>query len=478
MAAREIGLWRHAAVRAGRGLAALLIICLASVGPGSGLGPGPGLSLFSAAPAHAAAATEPVTVYYALWLPQTVGLVPVSAVPPVGLSPERGALELLVAGPPPGSGLSRTMPEGTTVLGLEVRDGLATVNFSAAILENSYGSTGEALLVGSIVNTLTAFYGIDRVWILVDGQPPGSLGGHIDITEPLSYNPHLVYRRGLPDVAGHWAEGHITAFCLTGIISGYPEGDFRPERTVTREEFVKMLVLVRGLEPLRPGQPAFQDVPLDRWSSGYVEAAVAAAILVPSDYGQYFAPSGPPSRLEMATMLVRATANEALAASLRDAPLPYTDAAQLPSWARGYIAAVTQLGLMRGYPDGSFMPQATAKRSEAVTVLSRLLSPAEGRVIIVRPAEGQSVGDRVLVLGAASTFEATVQVRVKAPDGTVFAETYATATDGGPCWGVFAALLPVPGTDAAFAVEAYEMSAEDGSEIYLTMRTVRRISQP
>lgn len=434
-------------------------------------------------PALAAQAPDPVTVYYAIWLPHTVGLVPVYAAPTAGLTPAQAALDLLISGPPPGSGLSRTLPQETSVIGLMVAGGLATVDFSAEILSNSYGSTGEALLVGSIVNTLTALPDIDRVWILVDGQAPGSLGGHIDITEPLSYNWHAVYQRGLHDISGHWAEGYITAFCLTGIVSGYPEGDFRPEGAVTREEFVKMLVLAAGLEELHPAVPTFGDVPPARWSYGHIEAAVAAGIVVPSDYGLSFRPSSQPTRREMATLLVRATGNEALATSLRTAVLPYTDVAGLAPWAHGYIAAATQLGLMRGYPDGSFGPQATVKRSEAVTVLSRLLSLGDGRVMIVRPGPDQQVvGERVAVFGAASVFEGTVMVRVRGADGAVFAETYTTATDGGPGWGIFAALLPVPPGDAGagFTVQAYEVSAEDGSEVHLTSRQCFRgaMTQP
>lgn len=455
----------RARARVRSGVLALLVICavLAATGPGR------------FAPAHAGPVMTPVTVYFPIWLPHTAGLVPVYALPPEEQSPVRWALDTLAAGPPAGSGLSPTLPPGTRILGLTVAGGLATVDFSADILANPYGSMGEAMMLGAIVNTLTAMPDIDRVCILVEGRPPGSLGGHIEITGPLRFSAGLVYRRGLPDAAGHWAEGHITAFCLTGIVSGYPEGDFRPEKTVTREEFVKMLVLALGIEQLRPQQPAFRDVAPDRWSSGYIEAAVAAGIVVTSDYGQDFRPTVQPTRREMATMLVRATGNEALAMSLREAPLSYWDVASLPDWARGYVAAVTELGLMRGYPDGSFMPQATVKRSEAVTVLSRLLSLSEGRVIIVKPAPGQVVGETVLVLGASSTFEGTVLVRVKSPDGALFAETYTTATDGGPSWGVFAALLPAPPeTGRAFAVEAYEQSAEDGSERHLTARQVVR----
>ena len=417
----------------------------------------------------------PVIVYYALWLPHAQGLVPVHALPPPAMEAARGALHLLLAGPPPGGGLSGTVPAGTSVLNLVIdEEGLATVDFSAHLTAGSYGSIAETMLVASIVNTLTALPEVNAVRILVAGQTVESLGGHVLLTAPLAFDHGAIYQRGLPDLEGHWAEGQVSAFCLTGIISGYPEGDFRPERTVSREEFVKMLVLTRKLEPVQAAQPTFADVALTRWSSGHIEAAVAAGIILPADYGAQFRPGEPPTRREIAVMLVRAVGQEALAESLTGAELEYTDVAGQPAWAIGYLAAVTELGLMRGYPDGSFGPALTVKRSEAVTVLSRILSYGDTRVIMVRPVVNQIVGPQVLVWGASSTFEATVQARVNSPDGSPYSETYVTATAGGPFWGVFAALLATPQTGDPFTVETYEESAKDGSVIHLTTRQVQR----
>jgi len=420
---------------------------------------------------------EPVRVYFARVLQTDAGVVPVHMLPPPDMTPERGALELLVQGPPAGCGVDGMIPDGTRVLGLEISgDGLATVDFSKELLEQSYGSLGEALLIGSIVNTLAQFPSVERVWILVEGQPPGSLGGHVDLTEPMGYNPDWVLKLSLEDVRGHWSEGYVRAFYLTGMVSGYPDGSFIPEGLITREEFVKLLVLAAGLEPLVAETPTFADVETGRWSSGYIEAAVAAGIVRPDDYGTHFGPAVRLSRREMAVLLVRAAGQEALATSLTGAELPYTDVAGLPGWARGFIGAVTQLGLMNGYPDGTFQPAGTTKRSEALTVLSRFLGFGGGPIVMVTPRAGSTVGDRVLVMGVAQVFEATVQVRVKDAAGATFRHVYATATGGAPDFGIFAALLPTPdeGAGDALTVEAYEISAKDGSEIHLVSRAVQR----
>ncbi len=425
--------------------------------------------------------SEPVTLYFARMLPVDMGLVPVAAILPEGTAaPERAALELVIKGPPAGSGLQGLIPAGTRVLSLTVADGLATVDFSAEIMTGSWGSLGEALALGSIVNTLTGFPGIDRVWILVDGRLPGSLGGHIDITAPLKYSP-AVLALPLADVTEHWAGGHIHAMYLAGIVSGYPEGDYRPERNVTREEFVKLLVLTAGLAETFPEQPTFADVGRDRWSFGFVESAVAAGILRPADYGGAgLRPGDFLGRREMAMLLVRAAGQEAwatLLAGQAGAASQFSDLATQPGWARGYIAAAVQLGLMNGFPDGTFRPAALTKRGEVATVLGRYLKMGDGQIRIVYPADGARVkaGDPVTVLGIGRVFEATLQVRVRSGAGAVVAQTYTMSTAGAPEWGIYGVMLPAPAEAGPFTVEAYEISMKDGSEINLVRRELTRL---
>ncbi|MDQ6422852.1 S-layer homology domain-containing protein [Paenibacillus sp. LHD-117] len=40
------------------------------------------------------------------------------------------------------------------------------------------------------------------------------------------------------DISGHWAVANIQQAVSIGIVSGYPDGTFKPDKTVTRAEFV------------------------------------------------------------------------------------------------------------------------------------------------------------------------------------------------------------------------------------------------
>lgn len=92
----------------------------------------------------------------------------------------------LVAGPA-GKGIS-TLPPGTQLRSAYVAEKAAYLDFSRE-LKSAFtgGSTEEYLILASIVRTVAAnFPDVTRVQILVEGSSVDSIGGHYDLTEPLS----------------------------------------------------------------------------------------------------------------------------------------------------------------------------------------------------------------------------------------------------------------------------------------------------
>jgi hypothetical protein len=88
--------------------------------------------------------------------------------------------------------LSSSIPEGTRLLSINLENGLCTVDFSRAFVENHPGgSAGELMTLSSIVNTLTEFPEIERVQILVEGQI-GETIGNILLDEPLNRFEDLI----------------------------------------------------------------------------------------------------------------------------------------------------------------------------------------------------------------------------------------------------------------------------------------------
>lgn len=95
------------------------------------------------------------------------------------------AMGLLLAEPSNDTNWS-TIPEGTKVRSIHFANGIARIDFSPEIVKNFRGgSAGELLLVGSIVNTLTEIRGVEKVRIMVNGKQVESIGGHVDLSEPI-----------------------------------------------------------------------------------------------------------------------------------------------------------------------------------------------------------------------------------------------------------------------------------------------------
>lgn len=167
------------------------------------------------------------------------------------------------------------------------------------------------------------------------------------------------------DVSGHWAEETITAWREKGDISGYSDGTFRPNNSVTRAEFVKLLNRAIGLTA--EGTISFTDVKESDWF--YAEVAKAVAAGYAGGMGDdTFQPEAPITRAQAAAMLARAqklTANESRADG-------FSDASAIPAWAKGSVGAVAASGYMTGYPDGSFGASGNITRAEAVVTLDRV----------------------------------------------------------------------------------------------------------
>ena len=91
-------------------------------------------------------------------------------------------------------GQTNVIPKKAKLRSVTVKDGVASVDFSKELEQNfSGGSTGEEMLIGSIVNTLTDFPEVQKVQILIEGASVETLSGHMDLSEPLTRMTELLH---------------------------------------------------------------------------------------------------------------------------------------------------------------------------------------------------------------------------------------------------------------------------------------------
>ncbi len=77
-------------------------------------------------------------------------------------------------------------PKGAKINSVNLKNGTAFVDLDGGITKNFVGgSTGEEMLVNSVVDTLTEFKEVKQVRFLIDGQEIETLAGHMDLSEPI-----------------------------------------------------------------------------------------------------------------------------------------------------------------------------------------------------------------------------------------------------------------------------------------------------
>lgn len=184
-----------------------------------------------------------------------------------------------------------------------------------------------------------------------------------------------VVLREMKDIAGHWAEGAIKKAVGMGIVAGYEDGTFRPDKRVLRMEFAKIIALALDLNIFAAAEPVeYLDwVRVPAWARPYIAACVQAGLI--QGYDGTIAAGDEVTRAQIAAVLVRAMGLESLARQKMHERLPFRDDDQIPFWARGYLAVAVELGILQG-ADGLLRPNDTATRAEALTMVLRCLGEA------------------------------------------------------------------------------------------------------
>ena len=194
----------------------------------------------------------------------------------------------------------------------------------------------------------------------VDGDHLAQESGDFDISERFL------------DIEGHWGRSQILALAEAGLVNGMDAHHFEPERKVTRAMFVTILGRMYGLHEDFAAPISFSDVSEDDWVVPYVTWASLSGIVTGYDDGS-FAPNREITREQMALILVRYC--EAYGYHLpeeEDVPA-FTDEGSISPWALDAVLKSRRCGLINGRDDGSFDPTGTATRGEMCAVISRLL---------------------------------------------------------------------------------------------------------
>ncbi len=194
-----------------------------------------------------------------------------------------------------------------------------------------------------------------------------------------------------------WAEPQIEEMTTLGIIKGYTDGTFRPDRAITKTEALVLVSRAAGYieedyDAFRAAASTRYEDVLSNYSTPYpkeIAFLLYKGVLTESDLSGYIASDradSPLLRYEMAVLLTKLMRAEASLSDESEITLEYSDAGEIPYSATAYVNYVTNASLMQGvydpeYPDDVFFkPYASVTRAQMAVLLHRVLSKFDIKV--------------------------------------------------------------------------------------------------
>ena len=210
-----------------------------------------------------------------------------------------------------------------------------------------------------------------------------------DFTQPLpqaaarSRNPSFVpipvpiasaspIATGFSDVSSDfWAAPFIGLLAQRGILTGFPDGTFRPNAPVTRAEFSTMLEKAFD----RPGNLQalqFSDVPLEYWASSAIAKSVQTGFMRGYPEGD-FRPEQQIPKVQIFVALASGL-NLLNPSDSTKVVSYYQDAEQIPPYGVDRVAAATNNNMVVNYPDPKILaPNQVATRADAAALIYQAL---------------------------------------------------------------------------------------------------------
>ena len=177
-----------------------------------------------------------------------------------------------------------------------------------------------------------------------------------------------------------WCYEYVDYVTSKGYFLGTSDTTFSPDRNMTRAMFVVVLSRFDGAK-VDNSQSAFTDVEPGSWCAGAINWAAANKIVEGKGDGK-FAPNDPITRAQMCAIIQRYlnyyTDKHNVTVAEKGSASALTDRAQIPAYAVSAVKQCQIWGLINGYSDGTFRPQALSTRAHVAAVVYRLARLVDG----------------------------------------------------------------------------------------------------
>ncbi|MGB3695451.1 MAG: S-layer homology domain-containing protein [Spirulinaceae cyanobacterium] len=172
------------------------------------------------------------------------------------------------------------------------------------------------------------------------------------------------------DISGHWAETFISKLVDRGSISGFPDGTFRPQASLTRAEYAALIAKSFDLPRKVAAGTWLKDVQSDFWAINAIQKAAAMGFISGFPDGTF----RPQNNLTRIQAIVSLVSGLGLVGGNPNLLLSYGDRAAIPSYATNALATATQRGLVVNYPQTSRLePLRDITRAEVAALIYQAL---------------------------------------------------------------------------------------------------------
>lgn len=184
---------------------------------------------------------------------------------------------------------------------------------------------------------------------------------------------NVTHKFKFTDVPSDTTEAGKAIYALSdmGAISGYTDGTFLPGKQITRAEFTRIAVSALRIYK-EDAQTALLDIADGAWYRSYVASAVNNGLISGYPDGT-FKPDNQITRAEVMTIIWRVMNNNNALDASAVSPAPYADDAAIPEYARNYVYTLAANGIVSASADNKITAEVPATREQCAVMLYNAL---------------------------------------------------------------------------------------------------------
>jgi len=206
---------------------------------------------------------------------------------------------------------------------------------------------------------------------------------------------------GFSDIHGHWAEQTISQMAQQGLLDGFPDGTFRPDESVTADQFVKIVLLaytdifpngerkwkpsfLQSLSAANQGilQQDYRDFTfkpetVGYWAKPYLDLASDLHFITKGQFVDYKAKLRREDVAEILYYLLKETEYLEDEVYSQKMASRFGDLQSASARQQKFIGESLTKGIMEGYPNGYFGVGRYVTRAEALQIIARLQDKAK-----------------------------------------------------------------------------------------------------